>query len=427
MTMACEFSQDDQPRRVAYPAVGKRVRPAHRRALASSRPLAKAALRRSHAWLAESQRLSSTGSFSWRVATGEFAWSAQLYRIFEFDMGLRVTPAHLVSRVHPDDRSSVREMFAGARSGRCDIEHEHRLLMPDNSVKYLRMAARRTWDQYGRLEYVGAVQDVTQHRLSEMALNQAKAQLAHLGRIIGLGLPMAAIAHEVRQPLSGIMLNAGTCLRMLTPDPPDVDGAREAMHRTLRDCTRMSDLIARLRTLFDKKEVQIEPVDLNEATREVVALSRGDLQRSQVDLHAELGDDLPPVGGDRLQLQQVIHNLLLNASEAMNSVNDRARLVVLKTERDEESRVRLSVKDAGAGLEGEAVDRLFEPFYTTKTGGMGIGLFISRSIIENHHGTLHATSNDGPGATFSFSLPPRDSARAQGDLRAQHPEQERRP
>jgi signal transduction histidine kinase len=413
MTTALEISKDDQPRRIVDPAPGESVRPAPRCAAervplgmpASSRAPAGAALRRSQAWLAESERLSSTGSFSWLVATGEIAGSIELHRIFEFDETTRVTPEHIVARVHPDDRPSVRGLLECARSGRCDIEHEHRLLMPDKSVKYLRMVARRTRDQDGRLEYVGAVQDLTQIRLAETALGRARAQLAHVGRITGLGLLSASIAHEVNQPLSGIIINAGICLRMLTGDPPDVEGAGKAMRRMLRDCGRMSEVIARLRALFGKKEARIAPVDLNEATREVVALSLGDLQRNGVDLRVELEDGLPPVGSDRLQLQQVILNLLLNACEAMNSVDDRSRLVVLKTERGEGNRVRLSVKDSGAGLGSQAADRLFEPFYTTKTGGMGIGLFVSRSIIESHHGRLHATPNDGPGATFSFSLP----------------------
>jgi signal transduction histidine kinase len=411
MTMALEFPKHDRSRRLAKPAAGERVRPARRRALrqalpgVSSRPAAKAALRRSRAWLAESQRLSATGSFSWRVATGEIAWSAQLYRIFEVDEAVRVTPAHIVSRVHPDDLPSVREMLAVVRSGRADIECEHRLLMPDGSVKYLRVTARPTRDRHGWLEYVGAVQDLTSLRLSEAALVRAKAQLAQLERVIGLGLLTASIAHEVTQPLSGITINAGTCLRMLNADPPNVEGAHQATRRTLRDCRRISEVIARLRALFGKKEPQIGPVDLNEAAREIVALSRGDLERNAVELRAELEEGQPPVGGDRLQLQQVILNLLLNAVEAMNGNGDRSKRIVLKTERDDGNRVRLSVRDSGAGLGAEAADRLFEPFYTTKADGMGIGLVISRSIIESHHGRLQAATNDGPGATFAFSLP----------------------
>jgi signal transduction histidine kinase len=242
-------------------------------------------------------------------------------------------------------------------------------------------------------------------RTADSARGWARAQLAYLGHAISPGLLAASIAHEVNQPLSGIMVNAGICLKMLDAEPPDIEGARAAMCRTLRDCGRMSEMIVRLRTLFAGKSVPIEPLDLNEVTRETVAMALADLQRNRVDLRTELENDLPPVGGDRLQLQQVILNLLLNACEAMKDADDRTRLILLKTERDDGNRVRLSVRDSGTGLGAEPADRLFDPFYTTKAGGMGIGLFVSRSIIESHQGRLRATSNDGPGATFSFSLP----------------------
>jgi signal transduction histidine kinase len=215
----------------------------------------------------------------------------------------------------------------------------------------------------------------------------------------------ASIAHEVNQPLSGIITNASTCLRMLAADPPNVDGARETARRTIRDGNRASDVITRLRALFSKRDATTDAVDLNDATREVIALSLSDLQRNRVILRSELADDLPPVTGDRVQLQQVILNLLRNASEAMSAVDDRPRQLVIRTERDEGDRLRLSVQDAGVGFEPQGVDRLFEAFYTTKSDGMGIGLSVSRSIIESHHGSLLAAPNDGPGAIFSFSIP----------------------
>jgi signal transduction histidine kinase len=215
----------------------------------------------------------------------------------------------------------------------------------------------------------------------------------------------ASIAHEVNQPLSGIITNASTCLRMLAADPPNIDGALETARRTIRDGHRASDVIARLRALFDKEDAATESVDLNEAAREVIALSSSELQRSQVILRSELTDDLPPVTGDRVQLQQVMLNLLLNASDAMGGVDDRPRQLLIRTERDGGERVRLSVQDVGVGFDPKAADRLFEAFYTTKDDGMGIGLSVSRSIIESHQGRLWATPNDGPGATFSFSIP----------------------
>jgi signal transduction histidine kinase len=192
---------------------------------------------------------------------------------------------------------------------------------------------------------------------------------------------------------------------MLAANPPNVDGARETARRTIRDGNRASEVITRLRALFSKKNVTTEPVDLNEAARAVIELLRSELQRSRVILRTELVDDLPPAIGDRVQLQQVILNLLRNASDAMSSVDDRPRKVLIKTKRDEDDRVCLTVEDTGVGFEPQAASRLFESFYTTKIGGMGIGLSVSRSIIESHRGRLWAAPNDGPGATFSFSIP----------------------
>jgi C4-dicarboxylate-specific signal transduction histidine kinase len=191
---------------------------------------------------------------------------------------------------------------------------------------------------------------------------------------------------------------------MLDADPPNLDGARETARRTIRDGNRASDVITRLRTLFSKKEFALEPLDLNEAAREVIALSLSELQRNRVTVQAELFDPLPPVRGDRVQLQQVILNLIRNAADAMAGVDARPRQLTIRTERDED-RVRLSVQDVGVGLEPQNVDKIFVPFFTTKTDGMGIGLSVSRSIIESHNGRLWAAPNDGGGATFSFSIP----------------------
>jgi C4-dicarboxylate-specific signal transduction histidine kinase len=267
------------------------------------------------------------------------------------------------------------------------------------------MVAHGIRDEDGRLEYIGAVQDVTARRLSEQALGKAQSELARVARATALSTLTASIAHEVNQPLSGIMTNASTCLRMLAADPPDVDGARETARRTIRDGNRASDVIARVRALFTNKESATEPVDLNETTREVIALLLAELQRNRASIQSELAHDLPPVTGDRVQLQQVILNLLRNACEAMIDVHDRPRQLLIKTEREDGDRVRLSVRDAGVGVDPQNMDKLLDAFYTTKTDGMGIGLSVSRSIIESHHGRLWAEPNDGPGATFSFSIP----------------------
>jgi PAS domain S-box-containing protein len=251
------------------------------------------------------------------------------------------------------------------------------------------------------------VLDLTERKRAQDALNKASAELAHVSRVTAMSALTASIAHEVNQPLSGIITNAGTCLHMLDAIPPNIEGARKTARRTLRDGNRASEVITRLRALFSKREFALELVDLNEAAREVVTLWSVDLQRSRVVLRLELSDDLPVIEGDRIQLQQVVLNLLRNASDAMTGVQDRPRQVLIKTERDEHGdNVRLSVRDAGVGLSAQSLDSLFDAFHTTKSGGMGIGLFISRSIIERHKGRLWAEANQGaPGATFSFSIP----------------------
>jgi PAS domain S-box-containing protein len=363
------------------------------------------ALQRSGAFLNEAQHLSRTGSFSWCLATGEIVWSDQVYRIFEFDRTVPVTLELIGTRVHPEDVPLMMDMIARAGREADDFEYEHRLLMPDHSVKCLHLVAHATRNRNGQLEYIGAVQDVTKRRLSEEALEEVRSELAHVVRVASLGALTASIAHEVNQPLSGILTNASTCLRMLAVDPPNVDGARETARRTIRDGNRASDVIVRLRALFGKRKVAMEPVELNEATQEVIALLMNELRRDRVNLQTEFVDGLPLVMGDRVQLQQVILNLIRNASDAMTGIDGRPRQLVVRTERDADDGVRLTVQDVGVGFNAQDTDRIFDAFFTTKDDGMGIGLSVSRSIIENHHGRIWARPNDSYGASFSFSIP----------------------
>jgi PAS domain S-box-containing protein len=372
----------------------------------TERKRARQELLRSEAFLAEAQHLSRIGSFSWRVPTDEVIWSEQLYRIFQIDRDAQVTFELIGTRIHPEDLSLFQEHVERSRRDGSNMQLEFRLQMPDGAVKYVHVVAHTRGD-HGELEYIGAVQDVTERRSSEEALGKARSELSHVARVTSLGVLTASIAHEVNQPLSGIVTNASTCLRMLAADPPNVDGARETARRTIRDGNRASDVISRLRALYGKKDPTIESVDLNQATREVLAMSLSELQRNRVIVQQELADGLPPVAGDRVQLQQVILNLLRNASDAMSTIDDRPRDLLIRTGPDDNNRVRLSVSDVGIGFEPQAVGKLFEAFYTTKNEGMGIGLSVSRSIVERHEGRLWATPNSGPGVTFSFSIPCR--------------------
>ena len=361
-------------------------------------------LRQAYDSFADAQRLSHTGSFITDLVGDDHNWSEEAFRIFGFDPGTKVSVQRIRAIIHPDDVRSFESVIARGMKGE-NVDFAFRILTERGTVKYVRGVAHVVERVAGRPLFVGALQDVTETRLAEEALNRARSELAHVARITTVSALTASIAHEINQPLSGIITNAGTCVRMLAAVPPDIEGARETARRTIRDGNRASDVIARLRALFSKKEFTLEQLDLNDATREVIALSLGDLQRNRVVLQSELAHDLPPIAGDRVQLQQVIMNLLRNASEAMAGVQDRPRLLVIKTEREEGDDVRLTVRDAGVGIDPQSMDRLFDAFYTTKGEGMGVGLSVSRSIIESHHGRLWAEPNDGPGVTFAFSIP----------------------
>ncbi len=360
---------------------------------------------RSEALLARSQDVTATGSFMWCLQTGEITWSKQTYRIFGFEETSPATVELAMSRIHPQDAPLTVKFLEHFRSGGSELRYEHRLLMPDRSVKYLQVIAQATQDQTGHTVYLGIIQDVTQRRLGEEELAKARSELTRVARISSLGTLTASIAHELNSPLAGILTNAGTCLLMLDDASPDIDGARETAQRTIRDAARATEVIKRLRALFANKGASSEAMDLNEATREVVALSLSELQRNHVIVRTELADGLPFVTGDRIQLQQVILNLILNAEDAMHGIDDRPRELLIRTAGDDTGNVRMAVRDAGTGFDPASAERIFQAFYTTKPDGMGIGLSISRSIIEHHGGRLWAEPNEGPGATFWFAIP----------------------
>jgi PAS domain S-box-containing protein len=352
-------------------------------------------------------------AFDWYFKQKINTWSPQQEALYGLAPGtFDGTYESWKKLVHPSDWSGVVESLKHAHQTGI-IAAEYRVVWPDGSIHWLAASGRMFFDDEGRpSRMVGFTADVTRRKMveeelrhSEEALDKARSELAHVTRVMSLGALTASIAHEVNQPLSGIITNASTCMRMLDADPPNVDGARETARRTIRDGHRAADVIARLRALFSKKDVTSELVDLNQATREVIALSRRELERNRVILRTQLADNLPRVTGDRVQLQQVILNLLRNSSDAMSAVNDRPRELVFKTGLDDGDRVCLSVRDTGKGFDEQTKDRLFHDFYTTKDGGMGMGLSVSRSIIENHQGRLWAIPNDGPGVTFMFSIP----------------------
>jgi signal transduction histidine kinase len=370
-------------------------------------------LGRSEALLAEAQHLSSTGSFWWRVSNDIITWSKETHRIFDIDQSVPVTFELAMSRVHPEDNPAFRQFLERARAEGGHMDYEFRLLLSNDSVKRLHLVAHATRDQNGQLEYIGAIQDVSERRISEEALTKTRSELAHVSRVVSLGALTASIAHEVNQPLTAIVNNANACLELLPDSTPQLQEVQNALAEIVDDADRASAVLARVRQLVRKAPYTRTLLNLREVVAEVLVLARNECATRHVAILTELAEDLPLVMGDRVQIQQVLLNLVVNGMDAMSIIEESKRAVTIggRTEIQEGQPVAvITVRDSGIGLKLREMDRLFEAFYTTKPQGMGMGLAISRSIIEAHGGRLWAEPNQGPGATFLFSLPVAGSA-----------------
>ncbi|HVJ56237.1 MAG TPA: ATP-binding protein [Terrimicrobiaceae bacterium] len=358
------------------------------------------------AYLAEAQRLSHTGSFGWNPASG-FIWSDETFQIFGFDRGTSPTIETVIDRTHPEDVERVRQFIEGEPRDGKDYDLEHRLLMPDGSVKYLHVVAHPLRAEAGERAFVGAVMDVTAAKRAEEAVQEAQAALAHVTRMATLGELTAWITHEVNQPLTGIVTNGAACLRWLDKAPPALDEARRSVEDMISDARRASEVIHRIRALSKKTDAEKVPLDINDVIREGSRLVQREAITHGASLRLELAPELPSILGDRVQLQQVIINLVINAIQAMASVTDRPRTLLIRSQKSEDGRVLVAVRDSGTGIEAKSVNKLFKAFFTTKPSGMGMGLSICRTIIEAHSGQVSAANNSGPGATFQLILPSR--------------------
>ena len=366
-------------------------------------------LTRSEAYLEEAQRLSHTGSFGWRVSTGEIVWSKETFKVFGYDPSLAITLDMVIQRVHPDDRAVVQKTLDRASRDGKDFDYEYRLLMPDGSIKHLHVVAHAVKDRTDGLDFIGAIMDVTEARRVEEQMHQARAELAHVARLTTLGEFTAAIAHEINQPLTAIVTSGQACLRWLAHEPPNLEEGRRMVEETVGSAMRAAEIISRLRAMMKKSPAHRELLNINDAISAVIALVAPEVQRNRVVMRAELSNDLPPLLGDRIQLQQVILNLIMNAIEAMRGIDQTQRELIVVSRQDGFKRILVEVQDSGAGLEGLALDRLFDAFYTTKPDGMGIGLAVSRTIIESHGGQLLASPRVPKGAAFQFRLPTNDA------------------
>jgi PAS domain S-box-containing protein len=363
-------------------------------------------LRRSEAKLTEAQRLSRTGSFGWNVLTGERYGSREFFRILGYDDPRSVTMEMVFERAHPDDRAFVEDTIDRVSRDGTDVNYEHRLLMPDGSIKYVHVVAHGIENQAGQLEFVGAIMDITATKQAEEKLHNAQAELARITRLTTLGELTASIAHEVNQPLAAVVANAEACLGWLDRETPDLNAARRSVEWVIDDGVRASEVVRRVRALANNTRTERVPLDINDVVKEAATLVHRELINHRISLRMELAPARSKILGDRVQLQQVIINLVMNGIEAMQPVTDRPRELVIRSGQDEANRALLSVRDCGVGISVDDADRMFEAFFTTKSSGMGMGLSICRSIVEAHGGRLSVSRNDGPGTTFQFVLPP---------------------
>jgi predicted ATPase/signal transduction histidine kinase len=365
-------------------------------------------LQRNEAFLADGQRMSRTGSWSWNVSTGKLVWSEEHYRIFGCRPGEEPGPTFqsFLERVHSGDRPSVQQSLEAAIRDRTGFAFDFRIALPDGSIKYLHGIGRPIVGEAGDIhEYVGTTMDVSKRKQSEDALRDAQADLARAERLATMGELTTLIAHEVSQPLMAIVTNADTCLSWLTKPDPNLDGARQAAERVVRNGHRAGGIIKSIRALARKSEPEMAPFDVNEAVEEILVLLRSELRRQNVSLEAQLSDGIEPVTGDRVQLQQVVLNLVMNGIEAMSAVMDRPKVLRIVSQRQQSGDVLIAVMDVGMGLDPANMNRIFDAFFTTKPEGTGMGLAICRSIIEAHGGQLWASPRLPHGSAFQFTVP----------------------
>jgi PAS domain S-box-containing protein len=385
------------------PSVRRALREARERA---ERKKAELALRRSEMYRAAAERLSLTGSFGWSASTGELYWSDGSYRVFGYDPTMKPTLQLVVDRTHPEDRMRQRQILDRAALEGRDFTLEHRLLMADGSIKHVQVVAHRlTGEDPERFVFVGAVTDITERKRAEEErerLRQLEANLAHISRISMMGELTASLAHEIKQPITAAVMDANACVRWLRRDLPDVMEASGAASRMVAAVTRAAAIMDRVRSLYGRGAPEREAVDVNEVLREMTVLLEDAAARHSVSIRAELDLGLPRTPADRVQLQQVLMNLMLNGIEAMREAGGE---LVVASKTIERGQLLISVSDSGVGFSVDEAERIFEAFFTTKPHGTGLGLSISRRIIESHGGRLWASPNAGRGAVFQFTLP----------------------
>lgn len=362
-------------------------------------------LNRSEAFLSGAQRLSLTGSIGFLVPCAQMYWSEQACRIFEFDSAMTPTLDQMVSRIHPDDRERFRAAFQDVCASREPLEVEFRLVLDAGRSKSLRMLAQQYEDAGRQSEFVGALMDVTATRLAEEALHRSQTELAHITRVTTLGELAASIAHEVNQPLAAVITDAESGLRWLNRPEPDYQEVRMVIERVVVQAQRAGEVVKKVRALSRKTACENDALNFRDVVEESVSLLRREIERYRITLKVEMGEAVASVNGDRVQLQQVIINLLVNAMQSMAGHGAGEKTVHLRLSTLPGGEVSMAIRDSGPGISAANLPNLFEPFFTTKPNGMGMGLSICRSIIEAHGGRIWASGEAGEGAIFNISLP----------------------
>jgi signal transduction histidine kinase len=369
------------------------------------------ALRETNMWMVRGQQVGRMGSYRWNTRTLLSRASRECYRIFDINLDVNPVPFEAFKdRIHPDDLPALEQALAEAVSTKSPFSHEYRVVHRDGTT--LRVVAVGQFDlgPTGDVELEGIITDITERKAAEQALTDARTELARAVRLASLGELAGSIIHEINQPLTGIITSAEACLRWLARDPAEPGDARMSAMRIVEQGRRATNVITGLRSLVRDAQLRFTDVQINDAVEEILLLLKGDLERARVTLRTDFDRSIPNVEGDQVQLQQVVLNLVRNAIDAMAGVNGRAR-VLTASSRVADNHVSVAIADTGVGIASASRERLFDALYTTKGEGLGLGLSICRKIITVHGGRLWVEENKSHGATFTFTLPLRQSVR----------------
>jgi signal transduction histidine kinase len=372
------------------------------------------ALRETHMWMVKGQQIGRMGSYRWNTRTLLSRASRECYRIFDINLDVNPVPFEVFrDRVHPDDLPALERALSEAVSTKSPFNHEYRVVHEDGTTLHVVAVGQFDLGPSGDLELEGIITDVTERKASEQALTDARAELARAARLASLGEFAGSIVHEVNQPLTGIITSAEACLRWLARDPAEPGEARKSAMRVVEQGRRASNIITGLRSLVRDARLQFANVQINDAVEEVLVLLKRELERASVTLTTDFDTSMPKIEADRVQVQQVVFNLVRNAIDAMAGINGRARVLTAGS-KVADGHASVTITDTGVGINPANSERLFDALYTTKSEGLGLGLSICRKIISAHGGRLWVEKNATHGAAFSFALPVRQSVQLPG-------------